>query len=273
LADTAQLSLLAASAAQLSVGQPWEAGLLTQLLAELTRGAPNQPIVLAALDELLAVALPQIVDLAITADRAELADLASLALQLAPQPRLAVELAEKMPENSVRLAAVTATLTSQQVTQHRADTLGGEQDAASRLAGSLNNLTGRLSELGRREEALAASQESVTIRRELAAARPDAFRPHLVASLHNLSNRLADLGRREKALAAIQEAADIFRELAAARPDAFRPHLAMSLSNLSARLADLGRREGALATGQEAANIYRELAARWPNAYRDELER
>ena len=41
LADTAQLSLLATSAAQLAAGQPWEAGLFTQLLAELTRGAAN----------------------------------------------------------------------------------------------------------------------------------------------------------------------------------------------------------------------------------------
>ena len=89
LADTAQLPALATAAARLAAGQRWEAGLLTQLLAELTRGAPNQPAVRAALDELLAAALPRIVDLAVTAGHAELADLASLALQLAPQPDLA----------------------------------------------------------------------------------------------------------------------------------------------------------------------------------------
>ena len=94
LADTAQLPALAAAAAQLAAGQRWEAALLTQLLAELTRGAPNQPAVRAALDELLAAALPRIVDLAVTAGHAELADLASLALQLAPQPGLAAPLAE-----------------------------------------------------------------------------------------------------------------------------------------------------------------------------------
>ena len=112
-----------------------------------------------------------------------------------------------------------------------------------------------------REEVLATGQEATDIHRELAAARPDAFRPHLVGSLHNLSNRLAGMGRLEEALAAIQETTDIFRELAAGRPDAFRPHRATSLSNLSARLADLGQRKEALATGQEAADIYRELAA------------
>jgi len=47
--------------------------------------------------------------------------------------------------------------------------------------------------------------------RELAAARPAAFRPdlaELASALNNLSLRLADLGRREDALAAIGEAVD-----------------------------------------------------------------
>jgi tetratricopeptide (TPR) repeat protein len=272
LADTAQLPALAAAAARLAIGQRWEAGLLTQLLAELTRAAPDQPAVRAALDELLAAALPRIVDLAITSGPAELADLASLALQLAPQPGLAAPLAGQMPEHSVRLAALAATLTSQQVTQDRAEGLAGEPDAAGRLAASLNNLAVRLGDLGRREDALAAIREAVTILRALAAARPDAFRPDLASSLNNLAADLAGLGRREDALAAIQEAAGIRRELAAARPDAFRPDLATSLNNLAVRLGDLGRREDALAAIQEAVTIRRELAARWPAAYQHELE-
>ena len=193
LADTAQLSPLATAAAQLAAGQRWEAGLLTQLLAELTRGAPNQPALRAALNELLAAALPRIVHLAVTADHAELADLASLALHLAPQPDLAASLAGQMPEHSVQLAALAATLTSQQVTQYRAGAIDGQPDAANRLAGSLNDLSVRLAGLGRREDALTAIQEAVSIRRELARARPDAFRPDLAESLNNLSVRLAGL--------------------------------------------------------------------------------
>ena len=317
LADTAQLSPLATTAARLAAGQHWEAGLLTQLLAELTRGAPNQPALRAALDELLAAALPRIVHLAVTADHAELADLASLALQLAPQPDLAASLADQMPQHSVQLADLAATLTSQQVTQYRARAIDGQPDAADRLAGSLNNLSVRLADLGRPEEALAAIEEAVTIRRELAAARPDAFRPDLAGSLTNLSNaagrpgpaggragrdrgshrhlpgagrgppgrvpsrpgpvadqpvgRLGDLGRREEALAAIQEATGIYRELAAARPDAFRPGLATALNNLSLRLGGLGRPEEALAAIQEAVTIRRELAAARPDAFRPDL--
>jgi tetratricopeptide (TPR) repeat protein len=89
LADTAQLAPLAAAAAQLAAGQGWEAGLFTRLLAELTRGAPTHPAIQAALSELFAAALPRIVDLAVTGGHAGLADLASLALQLAPQPHQA----------------------------------------------------------------------------------------------------------------------------------------------------------------------------------------
>ena len=272
LADTAQLPALATSAAQLAAGQRWEAVVMTQVLAELTRGAPNQPAVLAALDELLAAALPQITDLALTRDEpTEMADLASLALQLAPQPGLAAPLASQMPKHSVRLAALAATLTGQKVAQYRADALGGEPDAANRLAGSLSDLSVRLAGLGRREEALAASAEAAGIRRELAAARPDAFRPALATSLDNLSAALAGLGRREEALAASAEAADTYRELAVARPDAFRPDLATSLNNLAAILGGLGRREEALAAIQEAAGIRRELAAARPDAFRPDL--
>ena len=46
---------------------------------------------------------------------------------------------------------------------------------------SLTNLSVRLAGLGRREDALAAIEEAATIHRELAAARPDAFRPDLAS--------------------------------------------------------------------------------------------
>ena len=82
-----------------------------------------------------------------------------------------------MPFQSVQLAVLAATLTSQQVTQYRAGTIRGDPDAANRLASSLNNLSGRLAYLGRPEDALAAIEEATGIRRELAAASPDASGP------------------------------------------------------------------------------------------------
>jgi hypothetical protein len=91
---------------------------------------------------------------------------------------------------------------------------------------SLNDLSLRLGDLGRREKALAASAEATGIYRELAAVRPNAFRPDLASSLKNLA---ADLGRREKALAASTEATGIYRELAARWPDVYHHELEQSL--------------------------------------------
>jgi tetratricopeptide (TPR) repeat protein len=63
-----------------------------------------------------------------------------------------------------------------------------------------------LSNLGRREEALAASKEAVDIRRALAKDRPDAFLPDLATSLSVMSDVLAATGRHAEAAAAAQEA-------------------------------------------------------------------
>ena len=137
------------------------------------------------------------------------------------------------------------------------------QPAAFRpdVAAALTNQSVQLAGLGRREEALVASEEAVAIRRGLTAARPDAFRPGLAMSLTNQSDCLAELGRREEALVASEEAVTAYRELSAAQPDQFRPGLAISLTNQSLRLAELGRREEALAAIEEAVAIRREQRA------------
>ncbi len=134
-----------------------------------------------------------------------------------------------------------------------------------------NNLSLRLRDLGRREDAIKASEEAVRLYRELAAARPEAFTPDLARSLNNLSNCLRDLGRREEALNASEEAVRLHRELAAAQPEAFTPDLARSLNNLSNRLSGLGRREDALNVSEEAVRLYRELAAARPEAFTPDL--
>jgi tetratricopeptide (TPR) repeat protein len=146
-----------------------------------------------------------------------------------------------------------------------------EEYRLSSLAAALGTLGTRLSNLGRREEALAASQEAVDIRRRLAQSGPDATLPQLAVSVNNLGIRLSDLGRREEALAASQEAVDIHRRLAQTRPDAFLPDLAVSLNNLGATLSNLGRREEALAASQEAADIRRRLAQNRLDAFLPDL--
>ena len=128
------------------------------------------------------------------------------------------------------------------------------------LAGSLNRLGLRLSDLGRHEEALEVIRQSLEIYQELVKTSHQTFQPDLAASLNNLGSSLSNLGRREEALKAAQEAADIYRKLAEANAQAFLPNLAISLSNLGNSLSDLGQRKEALETAQEAVDIYRKLA-------------
>ncbi|WP_218509742.1 toll/interleukin-1 receptor domain-containing protein [Variovorax sp. dw_308] len=152
----------------------------------------------------------------------------------------------------------------------RSDTLVGV-DGWAGLAARWGTWGLRLSAAGRREDALAATEEAVQVYRGLAQARPDAFLPNLATSLNNLGNMLSDLGRREDALAATEEAVKICRGLAQARPDAFLPDLALSLSNLGKPLSDLGRREDALAATEEAVQVYRGLAQARPDAFLPDL--
>ena len=128
-----------------------------------------------------------------------------------------------------------------------------------------------LSQAGRPHQALPPAQEAVEIRRELAAARPDRYRPDLAASLSNLGIWFSELGRPAEALPPAQEAVAAYRELAAASPDRYRPDLATSLANLGIWFSELGRPAEALPPAQEAVAIYRELAAASPDRYRPDL--
>jgi hypothetical protein len=98
--------------------------------------------------------------------------------------------------------------------------------------------------VGRREDALTAIEEAVKIRRELAAARPDAFLPDLAGSLNNQSNRLRDVGRREDGLTAIEESVKIYGDLGARHP-IYREAHAQSLAFKRSLLTELGDSDGA----------------------------
>jgi tetratricopeptide (TPR) repeat protein len=202
-------------------------------------------------------------DFAIHGQQAPLAWLRRILAATASPAELAA-LSDALPRSTVELREIAVEiLEALLATPDLAASAGVEEKRAALL----NNLSVRLGDLGRLEEALAASEEAVASYRRLDAAQPDAFLPHLAGSLNNLSVDLSGLGRREAALAAIEEAVAIRRRLAAARPDAFLPDLASSLNNLSADLADLGRREAALAASEEAVAVRRSLAAARPDEF------
>jgi tetratricopeptide (TPR) repeat protein len=107
----------------------------------------------------------------------------------------------------------------------------------------------------------------VALCRELAAQRPDAFRPDLAQSLINLANRLGALGRYEPALAAAEEAATLYREPAAQWLDPFQPHLAVSLAVQANCLDALNRTTEALTANIEAITALSEVFIEQPAAF------
>jgi tetratricopeptide (TPR) repeat protein len=166
------------------------------------------------------------------------------------------EIANQLPQNTLVLRDGAAVIAAIIVERGRQLLVSQDNEQiGALLALSLNNLAIRLSELGRYEEAFTTAQEAVAIRRELATAHPDGFRPDLALALINLAPCLRGLGRHEEALTTAQEAVAIRGELAVARPDAFRPALAVSLNNLAKRLSELGRSEEALTAAQKAVAI------------------
>ena len=88
-----------------------------------------------------------------------------------------------------------------------------------------------LSVLGRGEEALAAAEEAVAIRRELAKSRPDAFLPDLVRSLGLLGSCLRAVARLQDAAEAFREGIQTLEPFLAAFPDAFRGLAAALVTN------------------------------------------
>jgi tetratricopeptide (TPR) repeat protein/nucleoside phosphorylase len=123
-----------------------------------------------------------------------------------------------------------------------------------------------LSNLGRREEALARTREAVEHCRRLAAQHPAEPLPELAASVYNLGAMLSGLGQREEALAATQEGIGHYRRLAAQDPEAFGPDLASSLTGLGNRLRNVGRLEEARAVAEEAVEHCRRLPMDRPEA-------
>ena len=139
------------------------------------------------------------------------------------------------------------------------------------LAALLQRVAERHRLLGDPAGALAAIEEAVTLRRELAATAPAVYTPNLAMSLNNLSNRRAGTGDPAGALAAIEEAVTLYRELAATAPAVFTADLAASLNNLSAERSGTGDPAGALAAIEEAVTLRRELAATAPAVYTADL--
>ncbi|WP_431047107.1 hypothetical protein ACQUSR_33435 [Streptomyces sp. P1-3] len=134
------------------------------------------------------------------------------------------------------------------------------------LAFALKAYADRLGEVGRREEALAATEEAVAVQRRLAA-YDEQYRPDLASGLLGLGRDLSYAQRWDDATAVMEESVTLYRRLAASEPGKHE-------SNLSAALAALGvchlrtdRPEAAVSLGRESVDLRRRLHARDPSAH------
>ncbi|SDO93036.1 Tetratricopeptide repeat-containing protein [Streptomyces sp. cf386] len=125
--------------------------------------------------------------------------------------------------------------------------------------------------LGHAATAHATMTECVTMRRELAALRPEAHRPKYAESLNCLAVGLADLGHIGRAMAPAREAVSIYRELVAGGAVDLRQPLARAQRNLSLWLGALGRPAEAVSAASDAVSHYRELEAEQKGLHRADL--
>jgi tetratricopeptide (TPR) repeat protein len=148
-------------------------------------------------------------------------------------------------EHQAPLDTVSLRETAAWATRRRLDSLGAEDiddETAIERAWLLNNLGNRLSDLGCREEALAAAQEAVDIRRGLAKTRPDAFLPDLALSLGAHGSILRDIDRLQDAGVSFEEGVRTLQPLFLKLPAAHAKLMAQLVSVYIATLEKIGEK-------------------------------
>ncbi len=149
---------------------------------------------------------------------------------------LLVAIAAELPEQTTLLCAERV-----EVLQTLLGLVGqGGDDRKPLRARLLNNCSIFLSDLGDREGALEASREAVAHYRELAAARPEAFRPDLATSLGAMSQILSQENDFEGARDAAREGISLVVPMAMQLPQAFE-QLVMKLARAYLEHSEQGK--------------------------------
>jgi tetratricopeptide (TPR) repeat protein len=125
----------------------------------------------------------------------------------------------------------------------------------------LISLGRNLADMGRLDEALVESAESIGIYRRLAADSPSEHLPGLAEALNFLGYRLIKAGRVQEALPYVEEAVQIYRGLAEAYSGGHLLSFAGSLSNLCAAVSMGGDPARSLPLAEEAVAITQKIAA------------
>ncbi|WP_420116521.1 hypothetical protein [Micromonospora sp.] len=178
--------------------------------------------------------------------------------------RWARRIAERVPYPSLELGRLAVALTTRIVAGLTPET-PPDVEAYWMDAHAL-----RLTEVGRRIEALITSHEAVNLRRELTTTNRDTHLPSLASSLNNHAVRLAQAGRHTEALTTSHEAVNLYRQLASTNRDAYLPNLALALRNVGFIALLFGRvDELAIALTAEGVQYFDELATAEPAVFEE----
>jgi tetratricopeptide (TPR) repeat protein len=126
------------------------------------------------------------------------------------------------------------------------------------LALTLNNLGILYSDTQQLSESAHASQEALTIKRQLARDN-EAYLPNVAMTLTNLGVLYRRMQQLSESAHASQEALDIYQQLARDN-EAYLPNVAMTLTNLGVLYRDMQQLSESAHASQEALDIYRQLA-------------
>jgi len=153
-------------------------------------------------------------------------------------------------EDLVRLEGIVA--------EHRAKLAEAPGGALPAYADALMGLAGKLAELSRHDEALAAGEEGVAQFRALYQAEREVYAVALASALNNMSNRLSDLGRDDEARAAGDEALELAASALEASPDQARFVLVSTLMNQAGRSWRGGQSLRAIEEMGTAVDVFRD---------------
>ncbi|GAA3038906.1 hypothetical protein [Actinokineospora globicatena] len=167
-----------------------------------------------------------------------------------------IALGAALPRDSKRLAYLAADITGG-VARHR-------RSGSTELAQALSDHAGRLSKVGRHEDAVVALEEAAATWRELELRDEDVSR--LAECLTSLKISLARVGRAGDGVVAATEALRLFRALAASDSERV-PRLVRAVEGLASALHADDRYEDALAVVEEAVVLARALARRDPDVH------
>ncbi|HEU4948422.1 MAG TPA: hypothetical protein VFT31_14825 [Kribbella sp.] len=203
-------------------------------------------------------------------------------LRLAPSPRRAAAVIQKMPQaRNLKLDDLAVVLQAQAVTHYRdeADT------SIERLADALRNLSVRQHDICDLDNARDSAQQAVDLRTELVARHADleglppeqldrvrtrraVLQVRLASARANLANVLCDLNLRADAVLEASRAREVLQEVTGATGGPDTRHVTIEVvSNLSRALRRAGQRVAACQFAGQAEELAEELFTDEPEQY------